>query len=77
MLSAFSAALVISMLLTFYNVVRQAAVESALHQQALAVQSKAIWRCKRIPSVSARQGCLLAVPTLLASSDRPTAQVSP
>jgi hypothetical protein len=77
MLSAFSAALVIGMLLAFYNVVRQAAYESALHQQALAAQSQAIWRCKRIPSISARRGCLLAVPTLLASSDRPTAPVSP
>ncbi|MDR3369001.1 hypothetical protein [Rhodoferax sp.] len=77
MLSAFSVVLVVSMLLAFYNVVCQAVSQSALYQQAMAAQSQAIWRCKRMPSVSARHDCLLAVPTLLVSSDRPTSPVSP
>ncbi|HEY8904785.1 MAG TPA: hypothetical protein VIM63_01985 [Rhodoferax sp.] len=76
MLSAFSAALVIGMLLTFYNVVSQAAYESALHQQALVAHAQGTWRCKRLPNASARQDCLLAIPKLLANGDIATAQVS-
>jgi hypothetical protein len=76
LLSAFSAALVISLLMAFYNVVSQAVNQSALLQQALAAQSQAVWRCKLLPSVSARQDCLQAIPALLASNDRPTALVS-
>ena len=76
MLSALSAALVVSMLLAFYNVVSQAVYLSALHQQALAARSQGIWRCKLLPSVSARQGCLTGIPKLLASGDRSTAPVS-
>jgi hypothetical protein len=77
MLRAFSAALVVGMLLAFYNVVRQAAFEGALHQQALAVHAQGTWRCKQLPNASERQGCLLAVPKLLANGDIATAQVSP
>ena len=55
LLSAFSTALVISLLLAFYNVVNQATNQSAFRQQALAAQSQAVWRCKLLPSVSARQ----------------------
>lgn len=76
MLSVFSTALVGGLLLAFYNVVRQAAVESALHQQALAVHAQGTWRCKQLPNASARQDCLLAVPKLLANGDIATAQVS-
>ena len=71
LLSGFSTALVISLLLAFYTVVNQATAQSALQQQVLAAQSRAIWRCKLLPSVSARQGCLQAI------KDRPIAPVPP
>lgn len=76
MFNVVSAALVGSLLLAFYNVVRQAAVMSAVHQQALAAHAQSTWRCQRLPNASARQDCLLAVPKLLVNGDIATAQVS-
>jgi hypothetical protein len=76
MLSAFSAALVVGLLLAFYNVVSQAAVVSAVHQQALVAHAQGTWRCKRLPNATERQDCLLAIPKLLANGDIATAQVS-
>ena len=76
MLSVFSAALVGSLLLAFYNVVRQAALMSAVHQQALTAHAQGTWRCKRLPNASARQDCLSAIAKLLANGDTTTAQVS-
>ncbi len=77
MLSVFSAALVGSLLLAFYNVVQQAVHESAVHQQAQAAHAQGTWRCQRLASASARQNCLLAIPKLLANGDIAIAQVSP
>lgn len=71
LLSGVSTALVISLLLAFYTVVNQATAQSALQQQVLAAQSRAVWRCKLLPGVSARQDCLLAI------KDRPAAPVPP
>jgi hypothetical protein len=73
---AFSVVLVVSMLLTFYSVVSLAVSQGELHQQALVTQSRAIWRCKLLSSVSARQNCLLAIPKPLDSGNRTIAQVS-
>jgi hypothetical protein len=76
LLCAFLVVLVVSMLLMFYSVVSQAVYQGELHQQALVTQSRAIWRCKLLSSVSARQNCLLAIPKPLDSGNRTIAQVS-
>jgi len=55
---------VIGLVLIFHAVVTQAVHQSGLRQQALASQSQAVWRCKLLPSVSARQACLRELPTL-------------
>lgn len=77
LLAVFSTALVGGLLVAFYNVVRQAVQDSAVHQQALAAHAQGTWRCQRLPSGSARQDCLLAIPKLLANGDIATAVALP
>lgn len=55
---------VIGLVLIFHAVVTQAVRDSGLRQQARAAQSEAIWRCKLLPSASASQVCLQALPAL-------------
>ncbi|APW47678.1 hypothetical protein [Rhodoferax antarcticus] len=54
---------VIGLVLIFHAVVTQAVHQSGLRHQALAAQSQAAWRCKLLPSASARQVCLRERPT--------------
>jgi hypothetical protein len=58
---------VASMVLGFRAVVTHAVQQSELRQQALAAHSRAIWRCKMLRSVPARNGCLLNIPERLAN----------
>ena len=60
-----SATLVTGMVLAFHAVASEAVHQSELRQQALAAQSRAVWRCKLLASQKARSTCLLdtAAPT--------------
>ena len=59
---------VIGLVLVFHAVVTQAVRQSGLRQQALAAQSQVVWRCRQLPSDSARQACLRELPTQLVGS---------
>ncbi|WP_143541660.1 hypothetical protein [Rhodoferax fermentans] len=52
------------LLLVYHTVVTQAVNQSVLQQKARSAQAQALWRCKQLSVVSARQACLreLAAP---------------
>lgn len=49
---------VVGLLLVFHTVATEAVNQSVLRQQARSAQSQALWRCKLLSEVSARQACL-------------------
>ena len=55
---------VVGLLMVFHAVATQAVNQSVLRQQARSAQSQALWRCKLLSEVAARQACLrdLAAP---------------
>lgn len=55
---------VVGLLLAFHAVATQAVNQSVLRQQTRSAQSQALWRCKLLSEVAARQACLrdLAAP---------------
>jgi hypothetical protein len=77
-LGILSVVLVISMVVIFYRVVGQSVHQSGLRQQALAAQSQAIWRCRLLPGIAARHGCLEDIPVRLSNDTGSLAEpVSP
>lgn len=58
---------VAGLLLVFHAVATQAVTQSVLRQQARSAQSQALWRCKLLSEVSARQACLRDMAAPLAS----------
>ncbi len=64
-LSVLAVGAAIGLVLIFHTVVTQAVRQSSLRQQALSVQSQAVWRCKQLPSKSSYRACMQELPTQL------------
>lgn len=60
-LGALASLVILGMLMAFHMVVRDAVEQGEVRRQASALQADAIWRCKMLPDLPARAGCLLQI----------------